>query len=401
MKGENIVINMEKLIEINNLSKVYKLYNKNLDRIKETFSKRKYHKEYYALRNISFSVKKGETVGIIGKNGAGKSTILKIITGVLKPTSGEIKVNGKIAALLELGAGFNPEFTGIENIYLNGRIMGFSKSEMDEKLQSIIDFADIGDFINQPIKIYSSGMFARLAFSVAISVEPEILIVDEALSVGDMQFQEKSITKMKEIRDKGTTIIYVSHSLASVRNFCERAIWFKNGEIVEDGDSAIICEKYEDFLKKEKEMQILSLEKRETSSLSIAIEDVFLKKDTYFMDEDIELNIKLKFNKDIELYSVGILIHDERGKLITLFNTVRDDIEISERYKLFKLKIPNNDFVAGKYYVSVAINDEKVMFHYDRVDYIKNFVIKPKKNKMGIPIAEGNFRAKHEWEYIK
>lgn len=401
MKGENIVINMEKLIEINNLSKVYKLYNKNLDRIKETFSKRRYHKEYYALKNISFSVKKGETVGIIGKNGAGKSTILKIITGVLKPTLGEVKVNGKIAALLELGAGFNPEFTGIENIYLNGRIMGFSKSEMDERLQSIIDFADIGEFINQPIKIYSSGMFARLAFSVAISVEPEILIVDEALSVGDMQFQEKSITKMKEIRDKGTTIIYVSHSLASVRNFCERAIWFKNGEIVEDGDSAIICEKYEEFLKKEKEMQILSLEKRETSSLSIAIEEVFLKKDTYFMDEDIELNIKLKFNKDIKLYSVGILIHDERGKLITLFNTVRDDIEISEKYKLFKLKIPNNDFVAGKYYVSVAINDEKVMFHYDRVDYIKNFVIKPKKNKMGIPIAEGNFRAKHEWEYIK
>lgn len=388
---------MKNLIEIKNVSKIYKLYNKNTDRIKEAFTNKKLHKEYYALNNVTFSVKKGETIGIIGKNGAGKSTILKIITGVLKPTTGEIKINGKIAALLELGTGFNPEFTGIENIYLNGRIMGFTKDEIKEKINSIIEFADIGEFINQPVKTYSSGMFARLAFSVAISVEPEILIVDEALSVGDMQFQEKSITKMKEIRDKGTTIIYVSHSLASVRNFCERAIWFKNGEITKDGESSIICEKYEEFLKQEREAELLGSKNRDTRSLSIVIEDVFLNQDNYFMDSDIEILIKLKFIKNIEKYSVGILIHDERGKLVTLFNTVRDDIEINKKMDLFKLKIPNNDFISGKYYVSVAVNDEKVMFHYDRVNYIKSFIIKPKKNHMGIPIAEGNFRAKHEW----
>ena len=188
---------MDIAIKIKDLTKCYKIYNKPSDRLKESLDpfRKKYHRDFFALNNVCFNVKRGETVGIIGKNGSGKSTLLKLITGVLTPTDGNIIVNGKISALLELGAGFNPEFTGIENIYMNGTIMGFSKVEMDKKLQDIIDFADIGDFINQPVKMYSSGMFARLAFAVAINIEPDILIVDEALSVGDVFFQNKCFKK--------------------------------------------------------------------------------------------------------------------------------------------------------------------------------------------------------------
>ena len=180
-------------IKINHVSKMYKLYNKPSDRFKEALglSKEKKYKEHYALNDVSFDVKRGETVGIIGTNGSGKSTILKIITGVLNPSGGNVEVNGRISALLELGAGFNNEYTGLENVYLNGTMIGFSKEEIDERLQDILDFADIGDFINQPVKTYSSGMFVRLAFAVAINIDPEILIVDEALSVGDVFFQAK------------------------------------------------------------------------------------------------------------------------------------------------------------------------------------------------------------------
>lgn len=189
-------------IKIENLSKIYKLYDKPIDRLKEalSISRKKRHKDYYALNDINLEIKKGEIVGIVGTNGSGKSTILKIITGVLTPTTGTINIDGKISALLELGAGFNPEYTGIENIYLNGTMLGYSKEEMETKIPKIIEFADIGDFIYQPVKTYSSGMFARLAFAVSINVDPDILIVDEALSVGDTRFQKKCYRKMEEFK---------------------------------------------------------------------------------------------------------------------------------------------------------------------------------------------------------
>ncbi len=194
--------NNEYAIQVQDVSKIYKLYDKPIDRLKESLSltHKNYHKDFFALSDISFNVKKGETVGIIGTNGSGKSTILKIITGVLTPTSGQVRVSGVISALLELGAGFNMDYTGIENIYMNGTMMGFSKKQMDEKLPDILEFADIGDFVYQPVKTYSSGMFVRLAFALSINVEPEILIVDEALSVGDVFFQSKCYRRMEEIR---------------------------------------------------------------------------------------------------------------------------------------------------------------------------------------------------------
>lgn len=231
-------MNEEISISVRNVGKVYNLYDKPIDRLKETmlFSKKTYHREYNALKNVSFSVNKGETFGIIGTNGAGKSTLLKLITGVAKPTMGEITVNGKISALLELGAGFNTEYTGLQNIYLNGSMMGYKKQEMEQRVQQIKEFADIGDFINQPVKTYSSGMFARLAFAVAINVEPSILIVDEALSVGDVFFQNKCYKKFEELRSKGTTVIFVSHDMASVKQMCTRVLWLEKGQPKMIGD---------------------------------------------------------------------------------------------------------------------------------------------------------------------
>ncbi len=226
-------------IKVENLFKVYKLYNAPIDRLKEALHlrKKKYHKDFYALSDVSFEIKKGETVGIIGKNGSGKSTLLKIITGVLSPAAGKVTVNGRVSALLELGAGFNPEYTGIENIYFQGSLMRYEQEEMDAKLQEIEDFADIGDFIHQPVKMYSSGMFARLAFAVAINVEPDILIVDEALSVGDMAFQSKCFNKFKEFREKGITILFVTHSVDTVIKYCQSAILINNGVIIKSGGS--------------------------------------------------------------------------------------------------------------------------------------------------------------------
>lgn len=224
-------------IKVDHVSKMYKLYDKPSDRLKESLGltrKKKYH-EHWALNDVSFEVKKGETVGIIGTNGSGKSTILKIITGVLNPTAGEVLIDGRISALLELGAGFNMEYTGIENVYLNGMMIGFSREEIDQRLDDILKFADIGDFVNQPCKTYSSGMFVRLAFAVAINIDPEILIVDEALSVGDVFFQAKCYKKFEEFKEQGKTIIFVSHDLSSISKYCDRVVLLNKGDKMSEG----------------------------------------------------------------------------------------------------------------------------------------------------------------------
>lgn len=235
-------------IRVKHLEKMYKLYNKPSDRLRETLGLRVPVKEHYALKDVSFDVKRGETVGIIGTNGSGKSTILKIITGVLNPTKGEVEVDGRISALLELGAGFNMEYSGIENVYLNGTMMGFSREEIDARLQDILDFADIGDFVYQPVKSYSSGMFVRLAFAVAINIDPEILIVDEALSVGDVFFQAKCYRKFEEFKTQGRTILFVSHDLSSIARYCDRVILLNKGVKLEEGSPKQMVDMYKQLL---------------------------------------------------------------------------------------------------------------------------------------------------------
>lgn len=240
-------------IKVENVTKIYKLYDKPMDRLKESLglSKKVQCREHYALNDVSFDVKRGETVGIIGTNGSGKSTILKIITGVLNPTAGNVMVNGRISALLELGAGFNQEFTGIENVYLNGTMNGFTTEEIDARLDSILQFADIGDFVKQPVKTYSSGMFVRLAFAVAINIDPEILIVDEALSVGDVFFQSKCYHKFEEFKKMGKTILIVSHDLSSIAKYCDKVVFLNQGVKMDEGDPKYIIDQYKKALVKQ------------------------------------------------------------------------------------------------------------------------------------------------------
>ncbi len=304
----------ENIIQVRNITKKYNLYEKPQDRFKEAIGfgkKTPLHREFYALNNISFDVKRGETVGIIGTNGAGKSTLLKIITGVLKPSQGDIQVNGKVSALLELGAGFNQEYTGMENIFLNGRMMGFSKEEMLAKVDNIVEFADIGDFIHQPVKMYSSGMFARLAFAVAINVEPDILIVDEALSVGDLFFQNKCFRKFEELREKNVTILFVSHDIASVRQMCSRVLWIEKGNQKIFDLSDKVCDMYMD-------MKRMGMNEQNLGEVDYAYEHFVSE----FADEKVKFpSISYKgsaiLSEKVEIISAFAM--DESGKITNSF----------------------------------------------------------------------------------
>lgn len=237
-------------IETCNLTKSYRLYNHSIDRLKESLHprRRKYHHNFFALKDVSFQIYKGETIGIIGRNGSGKSTLLKIIAGVLTPTSGILEVRGRVSALLELGIGFNPEMTGLENIYFSGTIMGFDRAVIENKIDDIVAFADIGEFIYQPVKTYSSGMFVRLAFAVAINVDPDILIIDEALSVGDISFQAKCYQRFNKFKEEGKTIIFVTHSLDLIVSYCNRGIVLDGGKIVVDTDPKAAVDAYKQLM---------------------------------------------------------------------------------------------------------------------------------------------------------
>ncbi|MBT5749699.1 MAG: ABC transporter ATP-binding protein [Flavobacteriales bacterium] len=376
-------------IKVKNVTKVYHLYDKPQDRFKEALHpfRKSYHHDFFATNDISFEIKKGETVGIIGKNGAGKSTLLKMITGVLTPTSGDIQVNGKIASLLELGAGFNPEMTGLENIYLNGTLMGFSHQEMEPKIEAILEFADIGEFISQPVKVYSSGMFARLAFSVAINVEPDILIVDEALSVGDARFQSKCIRKMEELAKKGITILVVTHDMQSVNKFCKEVIWLQDGKISQLGEPAKIIENYVSFmtygLETEREMSQENKKKTNQKTKELKLIDtrdldsfgekkaiitgaVFVDKNgnpTSLLKQGDYVSFICKFSTSIELHDVGIgvLFKDRLNNDILTFNSYMYGAPIlsikegSTTTVTIKFKVPK--LFPREYVIAVALSE--------------------------------------------
>lgn len=402
------------IIDVKNISKVYKLYEKQSDRLKESLSliRKKYHTEFYALSDVSFYVRKGESLGIIGENGAGKSTLLKILTGVTTPSGGTIQINGKISALLELGAGFNPEYTGVENIFLNGTIMGYTKEEMQEKYQSIIDFADIGEFIHQPVKSYSSGMFARLAFAVAINVEPDILIVDEALSVGDMFFQHKCFRKMEELKAKGATILFVSHDLASVKEMCTRAIWLEKGKLKMFGENLEVCNEYSNSLLKQKndfhdsfgtddiETEYYSVENSENLNLE-DFPEITYTNDSIVSDEARIISCFIKNSKkeitniinagencvlsvvfetkvDIKKCIVGFAMATLKGTWVINPNTlIVDEMKSFEIKKNtitkvdFVFKMPM--FIADNYIIEAAVNDG-IMSNYKTLTWLYNIL---------------------------
>lgn len=317
------------VIQVINVSKMYKLYDKHTDRLKEALglSRKKCYTEHYALNHISFEVNKGETVGIIGTNGSGKSTILKIITGVLNPTEGEIKVNGRISALLELGAGFNMEYTGIENIYLNGTMIGFSKEEIDAKLDDILAFADIGDFVNQPVKTYSSGMFVRLAFAVAINIEPEILIVDEALSVGDVFFQAKCYHKFEEFKEAGKTILFVSHDLSSVSKYCDRVVLLNKGEKLAEGTPKEMIDLYKKLLVNHMD-ETANQDIEESSEESVQQQPVI---DNRMWKEYLSVNPDTVEYGNGNASIIDFAIIDENGNII---GNIEKDTEFSVKMKV-------------------------------------------------------------------
>ena len=389
---------MDNVISVKDLSKVYRLYDKPIDRLKESLNifHKSYHKEYYALNNLSFDIKRGETVGIIGINGAGKSTLLKIITGVLTPTGGNIEVKGKISALLELGAGFNMEYTGIENIYLNGTMMGFSKEEVDKKLDDILDFADIGDFVNQPVKTYSSGMFVRLAFAVAINVEPDILVIDEALSVGDVFFQQKCYKKIKELAGKSTVLI-VSHDLNAMTKFCERIIVMSAGHKVFDGEPNEAIAKYfklkQGALRNDKksielnnsdfEMYKAPDENSYSGKMDVIIEKYFYSIDNEPFSEvcqkDDEFKISLVINSKIDIESpiIGFQIRDKYGNEVFGQTSLTSPVEqgvIKQGRNIINFAFDWPEIREGDYFITIGIGNGTEVLNQVEECWINNAI---------------------------
>ena len=325
-------------IEVKDVVKIYKLYDKPRDRVKEAFGfgKKQQTKLHYALNGVSLKIAKGETVGIIGTNGSGKSTILKIITGVLNPTSGEVHVDGRISALLELGAGFNMEYNGIENVYLNGTMMGFSEKEIEEKLPSILEFADIGDYVYQPVKTYSSGMFVRLAFAVAINIEPEILIVDEALSVGDVFFQAKCYRKFEEFKEQGKTIVFVSHDLSSISKYCDRVFLLNQGNLLGEGKpkemidayKRVLVGQYEDAGEEKAEAEAENPSALEYGNGQAQILEYYMTDDrgvrtcAIIKGSEFTIHMKVKFTEKIPAPIFAFSIKNVLGVEITGTNTM-------------------------------------------------------------------------------
>ena len=347
------------VIQVSHLTKMYKLYDKPSDRLKEALglTKKKLYREHYALHDVNFDIQEGECVGIIGTNGSGKSTILKIITGVLTPTEGEVKVNGRISALLELGAGFNMEYSGLENVYLNGTMIGFSKEEIDARLDDILDFADIGDFIHQPVKTYSSGMFVRLAFAVAINIDPEILVVDEALSVGDVFFQAKCYHKFEEFKKQGKTILFVSHDLSSVSKYCDRVILLNKGVKMDEGSPKQMVDLYKQLLvgqnpvKQQEESVTPSKEEKGEGNFQAnpnmleygnrmaeiidfeVLDDKGVRSNTIEKGSSFQIRMKVRFNEDIQEPIMAYTFKNIKGTEITGTNTMFEKVQVEKSGK--------------------------------------------------------------------
>ena len=328
---------MNNLIEFEGVSKSYSIYESPGDRLKEllTFNRFQFHKDFWALRDLSFQIPRGETFCIIGENGCGKSTLLQIVAGILRPSTGSVKVSGRVAALLELGSGFNPEFSGRDNVYLNGAILGLSSKEIDRRYKQIEEFAEIGSFIHQPVKTYSSGMAVRLAFSVAIHVDPEILLVDEALAVGDIYFRQRCMRKVHELRSAGVTILFVSHAIGDVKAIGDRTLWLDRGKIRELGETDKVVSKYLAAMT-EKDSAFLELQhmpERLSAAASTAPEVV----------ENIP-NIDYRFG-DGHAEVIGIAVLDEHGRPVHLIEpNMRIIVRISVRAKE-EVRTPNIGFM--------------------------------------------------------
>ena len=406
----------KKVIQVKNLTKMYKLYDKPSDRLKEALglTRKKLYKEHYALRDVNFDIQEGECVGIIGTNGSGKSTILKIITGVLTPTQGEVKVDGRISALLELGAGFNMEYSGLENVYLNGTMIGFSKEEIDARLDDILEFADIGDFIHQPVKTYSSGMFVRLAFAVAINIDPEILVVDEALSVGDVFFQAKCYHKFEEFKKQGKTILFVSHDLSSVSKYCDRVILLNKGVKLDEGSPKQMVDLYKQLLVGQDPVKQQEADKEKKAAVQSegtgnfqanpnmleygnrmaeiihfeVLDDRGMLSNTIEKGTEFKIRMKVHFNEDIQEPIMAYTFKNIKGTEITGTNTMFEKALVARSGAGDECTVTftqNMDLQGGEYLLSFGCTGYKdgdfTVFHrlYDAC----NITVVSSKNTVG------------------
>lgn len=359
---------MKKILELKDVTKIFKVYNSNINRLKELFLKKTFHKEFISNKNISFELYEGETLGIIGVNGAGKSTILKQIAGVISPTSGTIVRHGRVTALLELGTGFNYELSGYENIYLNGILIGMTNNEIDSNIDNIISFSELGEYINEPVKSYSSGMTMRLAFSIALFSKPEVLIVDEALSVGDAHFSAKCTKALKERKKENMSIIYVSHDLNSLKLLCDRVILLNNGEIIKEGNPSEVINMYNFLIAKLNDEQNLIKTSEESSFGKLDVEiikaeiiGVDSKSNLISSGEDAIINIYIYSNVDLEDMTVGIIIRDKFGQDIYGTNShyLNTKISFKEGENYFcSFYLPLN-IGTGKYSLTVAVHSDE------------------------------------------
>lgn len=407
----------ELAISVEHISKIYKLYSGRSDRLMDALhlTRKKRYTEYHALSDVTFTVKKGETVGLIGTNGAGKSTLLKLITGVLTPSDGQIEVNGKISALLELGAGFNHEYTGMENIYFNGTLLGYTREQMEERIPKIIEFAGIGDYIYQPVKSYSSGMFARLAFAMAINVEPDILIVDEALSVGDIYFQSRCFKKMDEIKQSGSTILLVTHDMSSVVKYCDKVVLLNHGKVVKEGNPKNMVDIYKKILvnqydeNEEEESAETNIQVKEESwmaQMSVNDENVLYGSgkariiDFGFFDEKgqitgivlkkniFSIKMKVKFFEDIEYPVFAYTIKDAKGTEITGTNTMFEklDFPLAKKGEVYVITFKQKALLqGGDYLMSFGCTGYEAgkFTVYDRLYDVASLTIVSEQNTVG------------------
>jgi teichoic acid transport system ATP-binding protein len=393
----------EKAISVNEVSKCYQIYDKPQNRLKQALfrGRKQYFREFWALHNISFDVPKGQTIGIVGRNGSGKSTILQIIAKTLTATAGTVNVNGRVSALLELGSGFNPDFTGRENVIMSCTIMGLNRREIEERMPLIEKFADIGDFIDQSVKMYSSGMYVRLAFACAINVDPDIIIIDEALAVGDMQFQLKCLDKLKSFQALGKTVLFVSHDSYAVRNFCDHVIWMDKGTIRMQGDAVSVIEKYQDFMKvgAESESGVLPQETNRNGNVLTIDKVQFVDHKGQEVSEMsfgqlFDVVVEYTLHQPLEGVVGGIAIYDQQKTYICGLNTKLDKKELPDQPGKYALRLvyENMNLQPGTYDVHIGFYESAAVVPLDYRSRMDKFII-----NAGDYFAEGLVFFPHNW----
>ncbi len=398
------------MIKIENISKLYRVYPRRSDRLREWlhFGRKSYHSEFWALQNISLEIPEGKVLGLVGMNGAGKSTLLKILTGTTVPTSGRVEMKGRVAALLELGTGFHPELSGRDNVLINGKLLGMTEQEIRSRLNQIQEFAELGEFFDKPIRTYSSGMYVRLAFALASSSDPDVLIIDEALSVGDAYFQQKCLKRIHEFRDNGTTILFVSHDLGSIKMLCDRVALMDAGRVVEFGDPVRVLETYNALLARRdgygKEYAMKRIERDDGAEITVSgnlkaeiiaaklLDSSQLPATTVITGSDVYIDISVKFHAALVNPTIGFLIRDRLSYDIFGTNTAEMQIALGSfaagTVHRFRFKMPFN-IGPGEYTLTVAAHSDKthVSDCYQWVDRIVSFKVIPKTGYSFIGVA--------------